>query len=1036
MGCTLAAGARVRLIQDPGRIGIATGRGAVRAGRVYCQIAFPDRTDYVPADQLEALAEGGEPPIDLFRRGRLGRPVDLYRTLTHIRLSGRLINFIYSLETTDTDFYAYQFKPVLKLLQSVSTGILIADEVGLGKTIEAGLIWTELRSRFDLQKLLIVCPAMLREKWASELERRFGVRAEICDATELVTLLRNAQAGVRQEFAAIASVQGIRPPRDWEEGTSTRSAAELASLLKAAALEEPLIDLLVVDEAHYLRNPETQAFELGTLLRQASQFAVLLSATPVHLRSEDLFHLLRIVDEDSFPRKEVFEYLRQANEYLVAARDAVLASAVDRQAMREKVEEALRHPLLASNHQLEGLLADLNASTAPLAPRERVEIAGRLESANLLGFAVTRTRRREIRELRAVREPRTLDVEMNEHERDFYNIVTGTVREFCLRSGRSEAFLLVMPQRQMASCMAAARWHWGQDDQDITEELYEELGIDLPEAEASALGPLVSELRSRTDRFAKLTSLAQADTKYGRLRDELRAFLKENPQEKVLLFSSFRPTIRYLESRLRQDSLSCVALLGGADDKSEVLRNFADPQGPSILLSTEVGSEGIDLQFSWVLVNYDLPWNPMKVEQRIGRLDRLGQTSSKIAVWNLIHAETIDERIYERLYVRLGIFERTLGGMEAILGARINELTRDLLRQDLSPSQEEARIDQTRLAVETVRRQEEALEREASSLVAYGDYIVQQVNAARDLSRRIEAADIRRYVLDFLSENFAGSRMVQSTRDDAIVDIQLSPAAKNELSTFLKERRGGVTTALVHSDPRPVPCRFENRVRVSKRAGEEIVNQLHPLVRFVADHAESKRLVQYPAAAIKVAAAVTPLELREGDYIFVVARWIFEALRTSEQLWFDVRPTRSGGAALTQEDSERLVVSAAEKGEDWPGAAGELPLGDLALRIEQELLPTAWERYEAYAAQMTAQNEDRAAAQLGGLETHLRQQMEKLDLEKRRHLDRGRQSLAAAADGKKRKLEERVHRQRLALDQKRQVRHSMEEVCVGIIRVT
>jgi hypothetical protein len=129
-------------------------------------------------------------------------------------------------------------------------------------------------------------------------------------------------------------------------------------------------------------------------------------------------------------------------------------------------------------------------------------------------------------------------------------------------------------------------------------------------------------------------------------------------------------------------------------------------------------------------------------------------------------------------------------------------------------------------------------------------------------------------------------------------------------------------------------------------------------------------------------------------------------------------------------------VAAAERGEDWPTAAGEVPLAAYATRLEQELLPDAWTRYEAYAAQMLAQNEDRAAAQLGGLETHLRQQMDKIDLERDRHIARGRRSLAAAAEGKKRKLEARVQRQQLAIQQKRQVHHSMEEVCVGIIRVT
>ncbi len=1029
------SGTRVRLVQDPGRIGVISGRETERAGRAYAQVVFPDRIEYVPADQLEPLCEGGEPAIDLFRRGRLARPVDLYRTLTHIRLSGRLINFIYSLETTETDFYAYQFKPVLKLLQSVSTGILIADEVGLGKTIEAGLIWTELRSRFDLQRLLVVCPAMLREKWARELERRFGVQADVCSASQLVSRLRSVQAGGRQDFAIIASIQGIRPPKDWEEADADGPTATLAKLLTAAAVEEPLIDMIVVDEAHYLRNPESQSHELGSLLRQASQFAVLLSATPVHLKSEDLFHLLRIVDEDAFPRKEMFEYVRQANEHLVKSRDAVLASAVDREAMEERLRQALSHPLLQGSRQLESLLTDLKASTEVLTPRLRVEIAGRLESANLLGFAVTRTRRREIRELRAVREPRTLRVVMNPLEQEFYATVTRTVQEFCKRSGHSEGFLLVMPQRQMASCMAAARLQWGQDDPHLAEQVYEELGIMLPDAEASVLGPLVAELRSRTAVFADLSRLVESDTKYGRLRDELHAFLKANPAEKVVLFSSFRPTIRYLERRLRQDRLSCAALLGGADDHEQILREFAEPTGPSILLSTEVGSEGIDLQFSWVLVNYDLPWNPMKVEQRIGRLDRLGQKSDKIAIWNLVHAATIDERIYERLYIRLGIFERALGGLEPILGAQISELTGDLLRQDLTPAQQEDRIDQTRVAVEEVRRQEEALEQEAPSLVAYGDYIVQQVNAAKDLSRRIEAADIRRYVLDFLSENFPGSEMIQSAGDEAVIEILLSPAAKNALSTFLRARRAGVTTALVNSDPRPIACRFENRVRMPKRPGEEVVNQLHPLVRFVAECAESRRLVQYPAVAIKLRASDAPIGLERGDYLFAVARWIFEAIRTSEQLSYHVCSGGPGEAPISPEDAERLVVLAAERGEDWPTAAADVALNDAATKLEQELLPQARVCYESYAAQMNAQNEDRAAAQLGGLETHLRQQLEKLEVERQRHLERGRSGLAAAAFGKRRKLEERVRRQRLALEEKKQLQHSMEEICVGMIRV-
>jgi hypothetical protein len=207
----MPAGDRVRLVNDPGRVGVLTGRERPGDRGGYAQVTFPDRTEWVPADQIESVSTDGDSPLDLFTRGRLAGPADLYRTLTHIRLSGKLANFIYSLETIETDFYAYQFKPIVKLLQSVSTGILVADEVGLGKTIEAGLIWTELRSRFDLQRLLVVCPAMLREKWSRELHRRFGVKPDILGAGEFLQVLREAAEGTRREFAVIASLQGLRP---------------------------------------------------------------------------------------------------------------------------------------------------------------------------------------------------------------------------------------------------------------------------------------------------------------------------------------------------------------------------------------------------------------------------------------------------------------------------------------------------------------------------------------------------------------------------------------------------------------------------------------------------------------------------------------------------------------------------------------------------------------------------------------------------------------------------------------------------------
>ena len=116
------------------------------------------------------------------------------------------------------------FKPVLNFLESTSRGILIADEVGLGKTIEAGLIWTELRARFDASKLLIICPAMLRDKWKAELAHRFGIRADICNAKELLSTLEEHRVGMKEDFAIICSFQGLRPPSDWQSEANEKKA--------------------------------------------------------------------------------------------------------------------------------------------------------------------------------------------------------------------------------------------------------------------------------------------------------------------------------------------------------------------------------------------------------------------------------------------------------------------------------------------------------------------------------------------------------------------------------------------------------------------------------------------------------------------------------------------------------------------------------------------------------------------------------------------------------------------------------------------
>ena len=181
----------VRLVNNTGRTGVVTPNGcSLRAGVVQCQVRFNDGAlSWMRSEVLELVPSAPDADEDLLN-GKTAGPEILRRTLLHEKLSGKLTGVLYSMEASDTRFLPYQFKPVLKLIESPCNSLLIADEVGLGKTIEAGLIWTELRARSGAQRLLVVCPAKLKQKWLNELSRRFGVRATDASAEDVLQNLQ------------------------------------------------------------------------------------------------------------------------------------------------------------------------------------------------------------------------------------------------------------------------------------------------------------------------------------------------------------------------------------------------------------------------------------------------------------------------------------------------------------------------------------------------------------------------------------------------------------------------------------------------------------------------------------------------------------------------------------------------------------------------------------------------------------------------------------------------------------------------------
>jgi len=1037
------------MVRNPGQVGVLTGNVRPRGSERALHVVFPGGNRWVPESQLELVGATEEDPLDLLQRGRLGGASDLRRALTHVRLTGRLADLIYSMESTNTDFYAYQFKPVLKMLNAPNQGLLIADEVGLGKTIEAGLIWTELRSRFDFRRLFVLCPAMLREKWRRELEHRFGVEASVVDARgamgQLKRTLRNPET---TEYAVIGSMQGLRP------SATSASARELFGFLEDHAYDEPLIDFLIIDEAHYLKNPESKTSRLGRQLRRNASHVAFLSATPVHLGSQDLFHLLRLLDEDTFSHQGVFDSILQANAPLIKARDAVLGGRVESREFRTHLERAAQHELLSDNRQLHALLAELPDGGVLDDHETRSRLANRLGEMNLLGHAVTRTRKRDVTERRVVREPVPEMIPLSPPERRFYDEVTNLVRSYADRGDGHAGFLLVLPQRQMASSMPAALRSWQQRGRaHFGEQLYEDFGLGNGEDEGEQqMGPLTAELVRRADQLGSVDELWANDSKYARLHAILSHFREEHAGEKVVLFSYFRATLHYLGERLRQDGFDNLVLMGGGDyDKDEILSRFADPEGPPILLSSEVASEGIDLQFSRMLINYDLPWNPMKIEQRIGRIDRIGQKAKKISVWNLFYEDTIDARIYVRLFERLRIFEDTLGAIEPVLGDEIRHLTSDLLKGRLTPEQEERRIDQTAQAMQALQREEEELEREAAHLVAHGDYILNQVEASRRLQRWVSAEDLSSYVIGFYSLHYPGCHFHRVSPEEELYEVALSSEASFDLSEFVRSARMQTSTFLARSGGQSVRCRFDNSVARSTSGLVEVVNHFHPLVRFVSHRLEEADETQYPASAVVLSQEDVGGDVAPGTYVYTLQRWSVSGLQDQEKLDYlalrlDDTPfdgAASDGAAadgavadLGALETERLIMAAAVKGRDWLQAPNAVDLDravDLALNVCQ---PTHDARFRRFVEGIRNRNQDLADIQEKTLDKHLRRQREMLLRVREDHLRLGRESLAKATEGRLSKLEENVKRKRMAIEKRRDLEYEPRDISVGLIHVT
>lgn len=728
---------RVRITSDPSRRGRILDVKPLGGSFDYF-VSFGEHESWFPERALESL-----PDNHLRWRNR-----DAFlRDLVIAKLRYPLTDSLYSYRASRTLFEPYQFRPALKFLKNPDQRILIADEVGLGKTIEAAIIYLELKARLNISRVLVLCPSRLRTKWHDELLNRFEEKFSVLDASGVRKLIDDfARFGNQVSIRAIVSYETLR--RD--------------EFIDALIEKQLALDLLIVDEAHYMRNAETATYHIGEALANSADAAVFLTATPLHLRNRDLYNLLNLLAPGDFSDPDLFE--EQVLPNLHINRAAQLLAIGDWDGARLEIER-VQHTLLRNhfigNPFYDEVVSAISSPTSDL--NERIRLQRKLLDLNTLSAVLTRTRKREVAHA-AVRAAHSVVVELSPEEMAFYSGVLEHVRDELKRSGKgAPGFAIMMRERQAASCLIATRELFEDSARvpakahfEIERNAYDLADIDDDEHEYRAL--------TTTELVQLSRAIGPKDSKFDLFDKTLRQALAESPTSKALVFSTFRRTLDYLHHRLKTRGYEVDVIHGGIDipTRQQIIDRFRTEPEFRVLLSSEVGAEGLDFQFCDVLMNYDLPWNPMQVEQRIGRLDRFGQQHERIRIFNFYIESTIESRIFQRLYDRINIFQHSIGDLEAILGEEIRSLSRQVLQKELTPAEQERVAEEA--ARRIVRRQLEAeeLDRQKDSLLGQDVIFNAQVTEAVKSGRVIHPEEVRALVQSFLTKCFDN---IEFTRD-------------------------------------------------------------------------------------------------------------------------------------------------------------------------------------------------------------------------------------------------------------------------------
>lgn len=832
--------------------------------------------------QLQALAE---PQTDL----RTLTANELSSLLSAVQLSSPSASTLYSLNSGRVRFVPYQYRPVFKLIRADRPRLLIADEVGVGKTIEAGLILKELQARSDIKSVLIICPKALvaERKWELEM-KRFDEHFVHLDGSLLRHCIKETHLGAEwptQYERAILPTSLF--DNDLLFGRGGRGKGRDPGLLELDP--PPKFDLVIVDEAHHIRNSETFLHQAVRYFADNAEAVVFLSATPVQLGRNDLYTLLNVLRPDVIIDPASFEQMAAPNQFINAAiqtcrRGEAGWSEQVRDQLREVAATTWGREVLAVNPGFQHIFDGLAEGGEDGA--SRIKTIHSLEGLFTFSSLINRTRRRDIGEF-TTRKAETVSTEFTPSQKELHDDLLSVIARILARlhGNRNVKFMMSTVSRQAASSLYGLV--------PALQDILQGKLTNLEEADDPNDGferefDFVEQIRGDIESLVhRASNLHPNDPKAAAFMQVVSDKLAM-PRNKVLIFSTFRHTLRYLVGKLNAAHVRFGLVHGGVpdDERSALRRRFSLPKESAealdVLLSSEVGCEGLDFQFCDCLINFDLPWNPMRVEQRIGRIDRFGQASEAVGIFNFITPGTIDAEIFDRCLSRIGVFQHAIGGNEEILG----EITKELhdIAESFTLSEDERKQRLLQLSDNKIRQIEEEQRLEERQGELFGLNLAAaswEQRLAQSRSHWLEPRALSMAVGSYLARRL-GKEQDYLLGEKALKTLRLSQEARFALlEDFRKLPRS--TDPMYRAWERwlkgtspTISVTFEQEAAV-EHANAALLSLGHPLLRQAAAF-----LQEVDAVAVRL--FIVNEALPEGKHPFALYRWARQGAKRDEDL--------------------------------------------------------------------------------------------------------------------------------------------------------